>query len=106
MQSGRPVAFESKKLSLAELNYTTGEQELLADVHAMRTWCYHWEGVEFTMITDHNPLVHLQTQPKASNQVVLQAFRWQHRPGRINVADPLSRGQNVKLAVITRSCRA
>jgi hypothetical protein len=33
LQDDRPVAFESRKLSPAELNYTTGEQELLAVVH-------------------------------------------------------------------------
>ena len=112
LQSGRPVAFESKKLSSAERNYTTGEQELLAVVHAMRTWRCYLEGVEFTMVTDHNPLVYLQTQPNLSRRQVrwseyLQAFRfrWQYRPGRINVADPLSRVQTVKLAAVTRRQR-
>ena len=35
---GRPIAFESRKLTPAEKNYTTGEQELTAVVHALRTW--------------------------------------------------------------------
>ncbi|GJP49623.1 hypothetical protein CLOM_g8809 [Closterium sp. NIES-68] len=38
LQEGRPVAFESRKLSSAEQRYTTLEQELLAVVHALRTW--------------------------------------------------------------------
>ena len=108
LQQGRPVAFESKKLSSAEHNYTTGKQELLAVVHAMRTWGCYLEGVDFAMVTDHNPLVNLQTQPNLSRRQVrwseyLQAFRfrWQYRPGRINVADPLSRVQTVKLAAVT-----
>ena len=37
MREGRPIAYESTKLSSTELNYTTGEQELLAIVLAMRT---------------------------------------------------------------------
>ena len=100
LQEGRPDAYESKNLSSAERNYTTGEQELFAVVHAMRTWRCDREGVDFTMITDYNPLVFLQTQANMSRRQVswlecLQAFRfrWQYRPGSIDVADPLSRLQ-------------
>ena len=53
----RPVAYESEKLSSAERNYTTGEQELFAVVHAMRTCRCYLEGVDCTIVTDHNPLV-------------------------------------------------
>ncbi len=98
IQEGRPVAFESKKFSPAERNYTTSEQELFAVVHAMRTWQCCLEGVKFTMVTDHYPHVYLQTQADLSRRQVrwseyLQAFRfrWQYRPGRINIVDPLSR---------------
>ncbi|KAJ9523167.1 hypothetical protein QJQ45_024088, partial [Haematococcus lacustris] len=38
MQEGRPIAYTSKKLSPAETRYTTGEQELLAIVRAVREW--------------------------------------------------------------------
>ena len=36
MQNGR--AYESRRLIPVEVNYTTGEQELLAVVHACKTW--------------------------------------------------------------------
>jgi hypothetical protein len=36
----RPVAFTSRKLNSAERNYPTHEQELLAVVHALKTWRY------------------------------------------------------------------
>ena len=109
LQEGRPVAYESRKLSSAEHNYSTGEQELLAVVHAMRSWRCYLEGVEFTIVTDHNPLTYLQTQPNLSRRQVrwseylqMFRFRWQYRPGRINVADPLSRVQTVAVAAVTR----
>ena len=38
---GHAMAFESRLLNSAEQNYHPGELELLAVVHAMRTWrCY------------------------------------------------------------------
>ena len=110
LQEGRPVAYESRKLTSAERNYTTGEQELLGVIHAMRSWRCYLEGVEFTMVTDHNPLIYLQTQPTLSRRQVrwseylqMFRFRWQYRPGRINVADPLSRVHMTQLAALTRS---
>ena len=109
LQEGWPVAYESRKLSSAEHNYSTGEQELLAVVHAMRSWRCYLEGVEFTMVTDHNHLTYLQTQPNLSKRQVrwseylqMFRFRWQYSPGRINVADPLSRVQTVAVAAVTR----
>ena len=35
LQDGRPLAYESKKPQPAEVRYPTGEQELLAVVHAL-----------------------------------------------------------------------
>ena len=33
-----PVAYESRKMNTAEQNYPTHERELLAIIHALRTW--------------------------------------------------------------------
>ena len=68
LQEGRPVACESGKLSFAELNYITGEQELLAVVQAMRIWRCYLEVGELTKVTDHNRLTYLQTQPSLSER--------------------------------------
>jgi hypothetical protein len=37
LQDRRPVAFESRKLSPAEQNYTVTEQEMLGVIHALKT---------------------------------------------------------------------
>ena len=102
-QGGRPIAFESSKFSAAETRWTTTEQELWAVVHALKTWRCYLEGIPFTVITDHNPLVYLHTQSNLTrkqarwSQYLQQfEFKWEYRPGRTNVADPLSRIPNTK----------
>jgi RNase H-like domain found in reverse transcriptase/Reverse transcriptase (RNA-dependent DNA polymerase)/gag-polyprotein putative aspartyl protease len=52
LQDGRPVAFTSKKLSGAERNYATGEQELLGVINALTEWRYYLEGPQVTLVTD------------------------------------------------------
>ena len=113
LQDGRCCAFDSRKLRGAELNYHPGEIELLAVVHALKTWrCYLEGNTDVVVATDHNPLVWLQTQSNLSPKQVrwsayLQRFpfRWRYIPGRTNVADPLSRSPALRaiLAVTTRA---
>ncbi|GJP32306.1 hypothetical protein CLOM_g16888 [Closterium sp. NIES-68] len=62
LQEGRLMAFESRKLSLAEQRYTTFEQELLAVVHALRTRRCYLEDVEFVVTNDHCPNTYFSTQ--------------------------------------------
>jgi Reverse transcriptase (RNA-dependent DNA polymerase)/RNase H-like domain found in reverse transcriptase/Integrase zinc binding domain/Chromo (CHRromatin Organisation MOdifier) domain/Retroviral aspartyl protease len=110
MQEGRVCAYTSKKFIPAERNYTTTEQELLGVIHALQAWRCYLEGcVELTLVTDHNPLIYLQEQPHLSRrqarwQEFLSRFHyeWQYRPGRNNIADPISRNPAL-LAYITRS---
>ena len=98
LQEGRVVAYESRTLSSAELNYTTTEQECLAVVHALKVWRCYLEGVKFIVVTDHNPNTFMSTQPllnrrqaRWSELMQQYDFEWVYRPGRVNVADPLSR---------------
>ena len=110
LQEGRPVAFLCRKFSAAERNYGVGGQELLAVVHAMRTWRCYLEGVSadmLTVVTGHNPLTYLQTQTVLSRRQTrwseyLQMFtyKWLYRPGKSNVADPLSRSPGVVAAML------
>ena len=108
MQDGRPIAFESRKLTDAEVKWTTSEQELWAVIHALKTWRCYLEGLPFKVVTDHNPNIYFQTQKNLSRRQArwseyLQRFdfEWLYRPGRINVADPLSRIMPEALNAIT-----
>ena len=101
LQDGMPIAYESRKLTSAERNYTTTEQELLAVVHALQTWRCYLEGARFPFVvrTDHNPLTYLPTQPNLSRRQArwseyLQRFhfQWEYKAGSTNsAADALSR---------------
>jgi hypothetical protein len=98
IQAGQPVAYDSQKFAPAAYNYDTGEQEMLAVVNALRKFRCYVEGRTFTLVTDHEPLTWFAQQPHLPRKLArwyefLQgfSFKWEHRPGRINVADPLSR---------------
>jgi hypothetical protein len=58
----RPVAYMSHKPIAAEQTYPTPDRELLAIVQALKLWRPYLLGHDFTVLTDHNPLRHLQTE--------------------------------------------
>lgn len=101
----RPVAYTSKKLSPAQRNYPTHEQELLAVVHALKTWRYYLDGSHFIVYTDHATLQHFPTQPKLTQRQarwmeLLQEydFTFKYKPGKDNIVpDALSRRPDHRL---------
>ena len=48
------------------MNYGTHEREILVVIHALRTWRHYLLGNHFIVVTDHNSLKYLQTQPAFS----------------------------------------
>jgi hypothetical protein len=94
-----PLAYESKKLSSAERNYPTQERELLAILHALRTWRYLVEGREYTVFTDHQPLIYFRSQIKPTPRLIRWMAEFElynpkilYKPGKENsVPDLLSR---------------
>ncbi|CAI7927016.1 unnamed protein product, partial [Closterium sp. NIES-54] len=92
----QPLAFESRKLQPAERNYATHDQELLAIVHAIKTWRCYVELQPVTVYTDHRPLQHLKTQPVLSRRQArwaefleqfVPSLQIIYRPGKLNPAD-------------------
>jgi hypothetical protein len=113
LQDGRPVAFESKKLSPAEQNYIVTEQEMLGVIHALKTWRCYLEGSDFTVVTDPNTFFDNQVnlsrrQARWSEFLSRFKFDWEYCPGRTNVANPLSRNplQSVLLCFMRGKKRA
>ena len=98
MQADRPVAFDGRRLTETEMKWSTTEQEMLGVVYHLEKWRCYLEGVHFTVVTDHQPNVWFASQKVLSprlarwyEKLASFDFTWQYRPGRLNVADPLSR---------------
>ena len=105
-----PVVYESRKMNAAEVNYATHERELLAIIHALRTWRHDLLGNHFIVVTDHNSLKYLPTQPTLSRRQArwsefLPEFDFEivYRPGKGNVVvDALSRLQVVDCGIASK----
>jgi len=97
----QPLAFFSRKLSAAEVKYSTFDRELLAAYAAIRHFRFMLEGRQFVLYTDHKPLVAAMvrvTPPWSARQQRHLAYISEfstnlvHTPGKENVvADALSR---------------
>ena len=96
----QPVAYASRQLHGAELNYPVHDKEMLAVVYAFKTWRCYLEGRRVTVLTDHHALKYFKTQPNLTRrQTRWMEFLESHfeydivyRPGKMNpVADALSR---------------
>ena len=99
--TAKPISFFSRKLSPTEQRYSTFDRELLAIHDACRHFHHMIEGQEFTILTDHKPLVHAiskKTDPISARQrrqlsaIAEYNCNLQHVAGNDNtVADALSR---------------
>ncbi|MCO5557501.1 hypothetical protein L7F22_011066 [Adiantum nelumboides] len=104
---GRPIAFESKKLSDAEMRYPTYEKELYTVVHALRKWRHYLYGSTFVAWTDHHSLCYICDQGDLRGRKtrwveLMQEFDFEirYRKGSSNrVANALSRILETKLSM-------
>ena len=96
-----PIAFYSRKLSPAELNYDVHDKELLAVVSAFHQWRHYLEGSlhRITVFSDHKNLMYFsksntlnRRQARWSQTLSQYDFQIIHRPGALSgVPDALSR---------------
>lgn len=99
--STRPVAFFSKRLLPAEVNYSVHDKELFAIVSALQHWRHYLLGspTPILVLSDHRNLEYFRNKPilrprHARWQTFLSDFdfRLVYRPGSANsAADALSR---------------
>lgn len=95
----RPIAYISRKLRGAEINYSVTELECLAVVFAVEKFRPYVEGFQFNVITDHSALIWLFKQPNLTGRLARWLMKLQqfdinisHIKGRHNVIpDTLSR---------------
>lgn len=95
----RVIAYANKSLSDVEKRYAQTEKEALALVWATERFHFYLYGRPFELITDHKPLETIfgaRSKPCARIErwvIRLQAYmgRVIYRPGKSNIADPLSR---------------
>jgi len=96
-----PVAFHSRKMDKAEINYEIYDKEMLAVVSAFKGWRRYLEGVRFQIIvyTDYKNLEYFATTKVLNRRQALWAqelagydFKIGYRPGSQNgKPDALSR---------------
>ncbi|CAI5463572.1 unnamed protein product [Closterium sp. Yama58-4] len=99
----QPIAYLSKKLYGAELNYPIHDKEALAIVIAFKAWRCYLKVAKATIYTDHCSLKYLKSQPTLSRRQV----RWVdlletyfhydivYKPGLHNKASALRRPGHV-----------
>lgn len=95
----QPIAYASRSLNKAERNYSTIERELLAIVWATRNFRCYLYGRNFTVFTDHKPLIGVFNTKDPTSRLVrfhhkLSEFNYEikYKPGKYNKnADGLSR---------------
>ena len=55
LQDGRPVAFDDRKLTEAEIKWSATVCGMLAVGYHLQLWRCYLEGEHFTVVTDHLP---------------------------------------------------
>ena len=96
-----PVAYASKKFLARERKYSTIEKECLSLVFGVKKFEVYLYGKPFTLQTDHQPLIYLNTAKVSNDRIMRWALFLQRYMVRIEaikgshnvVADFLSRSE-------------
>lgn len=98
-EEARIITYASRSLTAPELNYAQTEKEALALVFAVERFHYYLFGRYFELVTDHKALETLfgpKSKPCARIErwvIRLMSYKFKviYKPGKTNIADPLSR---------------
>ncbi|GJP46330.1 hypothetical protein CLOM_g5632 [Closterium sp. NIES-68] len=101
----RVVAYASRSCNTSEAQYSSSEGKGLVAVWAVGDFCIYLQGSEFTLVTDHQPLLCLMTNQSLTGRnarwaVKLQEydFKIKHRAGvTLQHVDGLSRNPPAEL---------
>ncbi len=66
VQEGKPMAFESKKLSEMKRRWPIHEKEMWAMIHCLKTWGHYIGSKDVVVWTDNVILKYFAIQPKLS----------------------------------------
>ena len=101
MQEGKPIAYASRAMTSAEVNYAQIEKELLAILYGMNKFEHFTFGRKVLVQSDHKPLEtifrkSLVNAPRRLQRMLLQLQKYElevvYRPGKMmHLADTLSR---------------
>ena len=103
-----PIAYHSRKLKAAEMNYSVTDRESLAIIDALRHFRYMIFGSKITIFTDHKAAVEILNNPSHSGRrarwfLTAQDYeiKMKHISGSKNViADALSRNPVTSTSVL------
>jgi hypothetical protein len=83
--SERPIAFASRRLNKAEVNYSRIEKEGLGIIFGVTKFRQYLLGRKFTLVTNHQPLVHLFSPAKGIPLLAASRIkRWALIPSSLN----------------------
>ena len=108
----RPIAFWSKSLSDPQKSWSAFERELYACYTALKHFHYFLDALEFTLKTDHRPIVNkfysnaLAGSPRQQrylDYIAQMTNKVAHVPGEKNASDFLSRSCQPSLGAILPS---
>jgi hypothetical protein len=86
-----PIHFLNKAFTKGQLRWSTTEKELYAIVYGFRKLHYLLSGVKFTLITNHQNLIYMNSASEGKIQrwkmsIMEYDFEVEHIPGHVNMS--------------------